>query len=82
MSEIFSVIYLSEEIVSFDHEMIDELVEKSQYHNQLHGITGFLYYNNGRIFQYIEGEKLKLEQLIIFKEVETLVSGQVKLQLY
>jgi hypothetical protein len=58
------LIYLSRTKEPCNKSDIDVLASTSSEMNQKHGITGYLYYTNQQIMQYIEGEELELEQLM------------------
>ena len=61
---ISSLIYLSQAEVPFEVGELEELEELAQRENTLYGITGFLNYSDEHFFQYIEGSREALYQLM------------------
>lgn len=46
-----------------DTQVIHELCEQAHHNNQVHGVTGFLLFRQGRFLQYIEGQRDAIKQL-------------------
>ena len=58
MRKLFFALYISQASISFTKEKIDKMVKKCSENNQKSNITGYLYYENGYFFQYIEAYEL------------------------
>lgn len=54
---VFGLVYLSRASIDFSSQQLQELVKKSQQHNQKLEITGMLLMSDGYFFQLLEGEE-------------------------
>ena len=57
MASLHGFIYLSKLLLDLDESHLYELSESASHNNQLLGVTGFLYFEEGYFLQYIEGKK-------------------------
>ncbi len=64
MSKLSCAIYISKENISFSNESIIDLVDIARKANQIHQITGFIYYRQQYFLQYIEGHPDEVKQLL------------------
>lgn len=62
------LVYVSDARVSFSAEELEALYTRSAVSNNRIDITGYLYYENRKFLQYIEGEPGQLE--ILIKKIE------------
>ena len=60
----FSILYVSDELIPFDERSLRELAVASAACNRRHGITGCLRWKNGRFVQYFEGEEAAVRSLM------------------
>ncbi len=58
MRKLFFVLYVSQASISFTKKEMDEMVKKCSENNQQNNVTGYLYYENGYFFQYLEAYEL------------------------
>ena len=58
------VVYVSQEVTSFDEQMLSQLADHAALRNSEVGITGYLYYHNGNFTQYIEGKAESIDALL------------------
>lgn len=59
-----AIVYASHAKEPFDRDSLVALVQKSAAANASYGVTGFLYYQDQRFLQYIEGERSAVEELL------------------
>lgn len=64
MDNLRGLIYVSNALESFDADQLNELAEKAGENNEMLGVTGYLYYENKKFLQYIEGEPDALKELM------------------
>ena len=83
------IVYTSEFSGNNDHidDVIEKILEKAKKRNVEHGITGLLFYHQGRFLQIIEGSKDSLNDLMTKLEsdprhtnVERLVDEEIKVR--
>ncbi len=60
-----AIIYISESVKHFHSEELLVLSNKAAEHNAKTGITGYLWYEKGHFLQYIEGDNLLLDALML-----------------
>ncbi len=60
----FALLYASIAKTKFDREKLSSLCEQSAASNLKLNVTGYLYYRDGRFFQYLEGEKNAVTNLM------------------
>ncbi|MEM7486779.1 MAG: BLUF domain-containing protein [Bacteroidota bacterium] len=58
------VLYISKALKSFTNEELELLSTTSTGNNQKRDITGYLYYENQRFLQYMEGEEHIINQMV------------------
>ena len=58
-----SIIYLSQAHIDFNNTSLLKLSKSAQIKNHLNEITGFLYFQDGYFFQYIEGSEIDIDYL-------------------
>ncbi|MEH0155196.1 BLUF domain-containing protein [Limibacter armeniacum] len=62
--DLYCIVYVSEQSIPYDMNMLIDLADISAIKNISIGITGFLYYDKGYFFQYLEGDRKYVEQLM------------------
>lgn len=65
------IVYVSQARVVFDHAALDELAVLSTCRNAEHGITGYLFFENGEFVQYIEGAPDTVKRLMARIELDS-----------
>lgn len=82
---LIQIIYVSSMVVNYTKDEISDLCKRFSDMNATHGVTGVLFYNDGNVIQYIEGEEDSINRLYanILKDphhrgVITLVKNFVK----
>ncbi len=63
-SSVFSLVYGSSANRFITHEDLESLVTKAQLKNERAGITGYLYHKKLHFFQYLEGERNAVLELM------------------
>ena len=58
------VVYVSEALVYFDKMALESLAAESASLNFDRGVTGYLYFENDRFVQYIEGDEDTIDELM------------------
>ncbi|UII76548.1 BLUF domain-containing protein [Flagellimonas sp. HMM57] len=58
------VLYISKALEPFTNEELKQLSTVSTGNNQKRGITGYLYYENMRFLQYMEGKEHMIDQMV------------------
>jgi len=81
-----AIVYVSEATLGFDTLSIESLAADSAARNVVAGITGYLYYEDGRFLQYVEGDDAAVDKLMdrirldprhrLIHEVETTDLGE------
>ena len=64
MEKLRGIVYVSEALVDFDANSLEDLATKAAKSNKALGVTGYLYYENKLFLQYIEGEQKTVQQLM------------------
>ncbi|PHN04562.1 BLUF domain-containing protein [Flavilitoribacter nigricans] len=64
MDNLSGLVYTSNALISFDAKKLEELAEQAAKKNRSMQITGYLYYENKKFLQYIEGPPEQLEALM------------------
>ncbi len=62
--ELTGIIYLSQALIDFDRQSIEQLLKVATTKNYQFNITGYLYYEDEHFFQYIEGETVQVNRLM------------------
>ena len=60
---IHGLVYLSDAVCSISHQELSHILATSTKNNKIHGVTGFLYFNDYQFIQYIEGEIANLNSV-------------------
>jgi hypothetical protein len=68
MEQLHCIVYVSSASWLLADAELEEILEKSRRNNAAHGVTGVLLYNDGTIFQYIEGPRDNLG--LIFQKIK------------
>lgn len=63
-AELLAIVYASEALVPFEPAALDELEAKAVLRNGELGVTGYLCFDGGRFFQYIEGTPESVRELM------------------
>lgn len=63
-SLLYNVVYCSRACASVDEVAVTRIIETSRQHNQRHSITGLLVFGSGIFFQWLEGPRAQVEQLM------------------
>jgi len=59
-----SIVYVSEQSIPFDLELLAELCASAAQRNRTLGLTGYLNWKNGRFLQYLEGPNNALSEVM------------------
>lgn len=58
------VLYISKALKSFNTNDLSKLSTTSTINNQTKGITGYLYFDNNRFLQYMEGDETTINEMV------------------
>lgn len=75
-----AILYVSDAVEDFGPEELSRLATHARERNGELGVTGYLYFESGRFFQYIEGEAAVVEALMerIDEDDRHLVLGRLQ----
>jgi len=61
---LYNIVYCSRAVAGIDEAAVDAIVQVAQRHNARHGITGLLVFGSGMFFQWLEGPRTSVRQLM------------------